>query len=108
MKSELKKFLKIRAHTLKPVILTGQRGLSEAVLLETELALDHHELIKIRLNAQDRVERKDMTDKLCQHTGAELIQAIGHVVTLYRKRPEPKLAPGRESRGNGPSKYRTP
>lgn len=85
MKPELKKFLRAKAHTLKPVVLTGQHGLSPAVLQEVELALDHHELIKVRLNAGDREERKAMTETLCESTGADLIQAIGHIVTIYRK-----------------------
>jgi RNA-binding protein len=85
LKSELKKFLRAKAHTLKPVVLTGQHGLSAAVLQEVEVALDHHELIKVRLNASDREERKAMTETLCKSTGAELIQAIGHIVTIYRK-----------------------
>lgn len=85
MKSELKKFLRAKAHTLKPVVLTGQHGLSEAVLQEVEVALDHHELIKVRLNAADRDERKAMAETLCTSTGAELIQSIGHIATIYRK-----------------------
>lgn len=85
MKTELKKFLKTKAQTLKPVILTGQNGLSAAVFEEIERTLDHHELIKIRLSAKDREDRKLMTADLCEKTGAELIQSIGHVVTIYRK-----------------------
>jgi RNA-binding protein len=85
LKPELKKFLRTKAHTLKPVVLTGQHGLSEAVLQEVEIALDHHELIKVRLNASDREERKAMTETLCASTGAELIQSIGHIATIYRK-----------------------
>ena len=51
MKSELKKFLRARAHSLKPVVITGQHGVTPAVLNEINLALDHHELIKVRVNA---------------------------------------------------------
>jgi RNA-binding protein len=85
LKPEVKKFLRAKAHALKPVVLTGQHGLSPAVLQEVEIALDHHELIKVRLNAADREERKAMTEMLCESTGADLIQAIGHIVTIYRK-----------------------
>jgi RNA-binding protein len=81
----LKKFLKIRAHALKPVVMTGQHGLTPAVLNEINLALDYHELIKVRLNAADREDRKAMTEAIRADTAAELIQAIGHVITLYRR-----------------------
>ena len=85
MNPVLKKFLRAKAHSLKPVVITGQHGLTPAVLNEINLALDHHELIKVRVNAGEREERQAMTDQICADTRAELIQAIGHVVTIYRK-----------------------
>lgn len=88
MKAELKKQLRGKAHALKPVIITGQAGVSPAVLLEINAALDHHELIKVRVNAEDREQRRELTDLICTETGAELIQAIGHVITLYRENPD--------------------
>ena len=87
VKTELKKFLRARAHALKPVVITGQHGVTPAVLNEINLALDHHELIKVRVNAAERDERQAMTRQICAEAGAELIQAIGHVITLYRKNP---------------------
>lgn len=88
MKSDLKKFLKTKAHALKPVIITGQAGITPGVLSEISLALDHHELIKVRVNAADRDERREMVDLICREMiGVELIQSIGHIITLYRKNP---------------------
>ncbi len=88
MKSELKKQLRARAHALNPVVITGQAGVSEAVLNEINLALDHHELIKIRVNAEDRQQRREMSELICAETGAELIQSIGHIITIYRENPD--------------------
>ena len=88
MKSEQKKQLRAKAHTLKPVVITGNAGVTEAVLNEINLALDHHELIKVRVNAGDREQRKELSGQICEQTGAELIQFIGHIITLYRKNPD--------------------
>ena len=85
MKPELKKILKARAHALKPVVITGQNGLSEAVMNEIDLALEHHELIKVRINANDRVERTAMSAEICERLSAEMIQSIGHIIAIYRK-----------------------
>lgn len=85
MKTELRKFLRAKAHSLKPVVITGQHGITPAVLSEINLALDHHELIKVRVNAGQREERQAMIAQICAETTAELIQAIGHIITLYRK-----------------------
>ena len=85
MKTELRKFLRAKAHSLKPVVITGQHGITPAVLNEINLALDHHELIKVRVNAGQREERQAMIAQICAETTAELIQAIGHIITIYRK-----------------------
>lgn len=88
MKSEQKKQLRARAHALKPVVITGQAGLSAAVLNEIDLALSHHELIKVRLNAGDRELKKAMVDQICTELQAEQVQLLGHIITLFRKNPE--------------------
>jgi RNA-binding protein len=80
--------MRAKAHSLKPVVITGQNGVTPAVLNEIDLALEHHELIKVRVNAADREDRKTMIQQICTDSSAELIQAIGHVVTLYRKTPK--------------------
>ena len=87
MKAVDKKKLRADAHTLKPVIMIGQAGLTAAVLAETDLALDTHELIKVRIRAE-REERKQISEKICLETGAELIQAIGQIAVLYRLNPK--------------------
>lgn len=81
-----KQQLKAQAHKLKPVVLIGNNGLSPAVQLEVERALTDHELIKIRIQAEDRVQRKQFVDTLCQERGAILIQMIGNICVLYRKK----------------------
>ncbi len=87
MNSADKKNLKAEAHSLKPVIMIGQSGLTAAVLAEIELALDSHELIKVRIRAE-REDRKQISEKICTTTGAELIQSIGQIVVIYRLNPD--------------------
>jgi RNA-binding protein len=82
-----KKKLRAEAHTLKPVVMTGQSGLTATVLAEIELALDAHELIKVKIRAE-RDERKTIIEKICSDTGAELIQTIGQIAVIYRLNPD--------------------
>jgi len=84
--SEQTKELKTRAHMLKPIIMIGQAGLTEAVLKEIEIALDIHELLKIKVRAE-RDERKEIFQQICIDTKAEKIQSIGQVIVIYRKKP---------------------
>ena len=82
-----KKKLKSLAHALKPVIMIGQSGLTEAVLKEIDLALNSHELIKIKIRAE-RESRKQISGQICSETGAQLIQNIGQIAVIYRQNPE--------------------
>ncbi|MBD3610669.1 MAG: ribosome assembly RNA-binding protein YhbY [Gammaproteobacteria bacterium] len=82
------RFLRKQAHSLKPVVLTGQHGITEGVLNEIDLALEHHELIKVRISASDREERKEMINEICEKTSAELIQSIGHIAALFRQKKD--------------------
>jgi RNA-binding protein len=84
-----KKRLRAEAHSRKPVIMIGQAGLTPAVLAEIEIALDCHELLKVRIRAE-REDRKTISDEIAAATGAELIQTIGQIAVLYRPAPEKK------------------
>ncbi|MDJ0873201.1 MAG: ribosome assembly RNA-binding protein YhbY [Gammaproteobacteria bacterium] len=85
MHAKEKRALRARAHQLKAVVTIGAGGLTKAVVAETNLALDHHELVKIRLAAEDRQRKNQVATELCNQTGAELVQLIGHVAVLYRR-----------------------
>lgn len=72
-------------HDLKPVVMLGQKGLTEAVLNELDLALDHHELVKIKLSMEDRDVRKQAIADICLRCQAEKVQSIGKTLSIYRQ-----------------------
>ena len=81
-----KKTLRGLGHQLKPVILVGSGGLSPAVLEEFERSLEHHELMKVKVSVGDRELRDAVIAELCQHSGAELVQRVGNVGVLFRRK----------------------
>jgi RNA-binding protein len=88
-----RRYLRSLAHDLHPVILVGAKGATAAVVKELDLALSHHELVKVKLSGGDKEERVAQVDVLLCGTGAENVQQIGHVVVLFRRNEdEPKLA----------------
>jgi len=80
-----KKQLRKKAHELHPVIIIGAKGLTDAVQLEIERTLLDHELVKIKINLEDRLEREKIIQTICETRDAELIQKIGKVAVIYRK-----------------------
>ncbi len=87
-----KRYLRGLAHSLKPVIMTGNKGVTPAVIKEFSNALDQHELVKVKLG-DDRDERKAHIAELGEGAKAELVQSIGRVACFYRRNEDkPKLA----------------
>ncbi|MDX5327586.1 MAG: ribosome assembly RNA-binding protein YhbY [Marinobacter sp.] len=82
------------AHNLKPIIIVGDKGLSEGLQDELERALNDHELIKIKVASTDREARQEAIQALCESSGAELVQTIGKIAVILRraKKPNPKLS----------------
>ncbi|AHX13688.1 RNA-binding protein [Dyella jiangningensis] len=88
-----RRYLRSLAHDLHPVILLGAKGATDAVVKELDLALSHHELVKVKLSGGDKEERQQQIDFLTEGTRSESVQQIGHIVVLFRRNEdEPKLA----------------
>jgi len=83
-----RKRLRQIAHHLHPVIIVGDAGVSDAVVAETDRALCDHELIKVKVNSEDRDARDALGTALTDACRAEVIQRIGKVLVLYRANPE--------------------
>ena len=81
-----KRYLRTLAHSLKPVILVGSKGVTPALLAELGGALEHHELIKVKIAAEDRDERDAWVAEIVKGAEAGLIQRVGNVATLFRPR----------------------
>lgn len=78
--------MKARAHSLEPVVIVGAKGLTDEVVKEIDGALKAHELIKVRAAELERQDRKPLVEQILSRTGSELVQQVGKVFVLYRKR----------------------
>jgi RNA-binding protein len=84
--AKTRQHLKAKAHKLKPVVMLGNKGFSAAVQKEVEIALNDHELIKIRVACEDREEKKALVAEICAATKSELVQLIGKIAVIYKQR----------------------
>ncbi len=78
------RFLRGHAHELKAMLQVGGKGITDALVTEVGNALEQHELIKIKISAEDRDLRDAMIGELAQRADAALVQRIGHTAVLYR------------------------
>jgi RNA-binding protein len=87
-----KQYLKGLAHNLKPVVMLGQHGLTEGVLAEIDAALNHHELIKVKVSAADRETKQLIVDAIVRETNSAQVQVMGNTLSLFRSSEEKKIA----------------
>ena len=80
--------LKARAHHLKPIVRVGQAGVSDAFIAEVDRALADHELIKVRLDSDDRASRDAAADEISGRTSSASVQRVGKVLVLWRPKPD--------------------
>lgn len=77
---------------MKPVVLIGAAGVTDAVMKEVDHALTAHELVKVKVPAEDRTLRRQACEEIAARTGAGLVQLIGKTAILYRRHPDkPKI-----------------
>ena len=76
--------LKGRAHSLNPIVIIGNAGLTPSVLDEIERSLKSHDLLKIRVMNDDREVRTAMQEEICTKLNAGAVQHIGKVLVIYR------------------------
>ena len=79
-----KKILRKKAYSLKPIVMVGRNGLTDAVLAEIDVSLTSHGLIKIRIRGGNKNERYNLCLKIQQKLKAELVHQIGFIKVFYR------------------------
>ena len=91
LKGFQKKYLRGLAHNLKPVVLIGQKGLTDDLVKSSDQALERHELIKVKFNEfKEKDQKAEITEELCKRTKAEIAGTIGHIAILYREQKDPE------------------
>lgn len=88
--SRARTYLKSLAHPLEPVVQVGTQGITDGLCEAIAIALDDHELIKVRLGQSFTGDRFEAADQVAAATGARVVQVIGRIIVLYRARPRAK------------------
>jgi len=96
--------LKARAHTLSPIVIIGNAGLTPSVLEEIERSLKSHDLLKIRVMNDDRELRSAMHQEICTTLHAGSVQHIGKMLVVYRPLDIPLASPTKRKKGKPLSK----
>ncbi|MFW6081352.1 MAG: YhbY family RNA-binding protein [Desulfosalsimonas sp.] len=78
------------AHSIKPLVFIGQKGLSPPVIDAVNEALDSHELVKVKFqDFKEKEQKKEIAGEIEKETEAEMVGIIGHMAIFYRRQPDP-------------------
>lgn len=80
----MRRNLRASAHALHPVVMIGDKGLTDTVIAEIDHSLTAHELIKIRVAGDDRSAREEILNSICEQLECEPIQHLGKILIVYR------------------------
>lgn len=76
--------IRARANTLETTLMIGKSGITDAVVAEAENLLTARELVKGKVLEGAFLTPREVSDALCEATGAEGISVIGTKFVIYR------------------------
>ncbi|MDC7233279.1 MAG: ribosome assembly RNA-binding protein YhbY [Spirochaetales bacterium] len=87
LKGFQRSYLSKKAHSLKPVVMIGGNGLTDAVIKAVDAELENHEMIKVKF-VDHKEARREIAEELAEKTDAQLVRVIGNIAVLYRYQTE--------------------
>ncbi len=76
--------LRARSNDLETTLMVGKGGVSEAVIAEAENLLTARELVKGKVLESALMSPREVSDAICEATGAEGIACVGSKFVIYR------------------------
>ncbi len=76
--------LRSQANTLETTLMVGKSGVTEAVIEEANNQLDSRELVKGKVLEGAMMTPREVSDAICEETGAEGVAVIGTKFVIYR------------------------
>ncbi len=84
------RYLRGLGHHLSPKVHIGKDGLTENLVKSTLETLKAHELIKVKIQENCPLDRKEAADQLAGKTSSSVAQILGKIFLLYRENPDLK------------------
>ena len=87
-----RRYLRALGHHREPVVQVGKDGISEGLVAALDVALETHELVKVKLGEAAGADRRALGAAVAEAVGGELVQVLGRTVLVYRRRKiDPEL-----------------
>ena len=77
--------LRTQANGIDTTLMVGKGGVTPNVIAEAEILLESRELVKGRVLETALMSAREVSDEICEATGAEGIQQVGSKFVIWRK-----------------------
>ena len=97
--------LRAQANSIETTLIVGKEGVTETVIAEADNQLTARELIKGKVRETALMSPREVSDEICQATGADGVSCVGNEFVIYRfseKRQEERNQTGRAKRKPSP------
>ena len=84
LNTKQRKFLKSKAHHLKPVVIIGKVDIDKYIIKTINESIESHELIKVRFN-QHKDRKRELIEVINEKTKTQLISIIGNIAIIYKQ-----------------------
>lgn len=88
--SKQRSYLKGLAQKVDPSVYIGKNDLTENIINEIDVNLEHRELVKVKIQESSLLDPKETANEVAEILGAEFVQAIGKKFVLYRESKDHK------------------
>ena len=103
--------LRAQANSLDTTLMVGKDGVTDAVVAEAENLLTARELIKGKVLESALMSAREVSDAICEATGADGVSCVGNKFVIYRfseKCQAERNATGRAKRKETPKSKSDP
>ena len=76
--------LRAQANELETTLMVGKEGVTEAVVAEADRLLTARELIKGKVLESALMSAREVSDAICEATGADGVSCVGNKFVIYR------------------------
>jgi RNA-binding protein len=82
-------YLSSLANGMEPVLMVGKFGFTEALAQAARAEFEIRELYKMRFVGR-KGEKREISNRVAEACGAELVRITGNVALLFRRNPSPE------------------
>lgn len=76
--------LRAKANEMETTLMVGKEGVTEAVVAEADRLLTARELIKGKVLESALMSAREVSDAICEATGADGVSCVGSKFVIYR------------------------